>query len=82
MSQGVTAGGNVSGISKGTEKKIMEKLSNAQMQNQPLALAVPEQQIASLKYQGKSQSCPIFVLFPKVPIIGHCQIKQLKFLEI
>lgn len=60
MSQGVTAGGNVSGISKGTEKKIMEKLSNAQMQNQPLALAVPEQQIASLKYQGKSQSCPVF----------------------
>lgn len=62
--------------SKKELKKIIERLLNAQMQNQPLALSVPE-----LRYiRGRVSIALFFVLFPKVPIIGYCQRKEPGFL--
>lgn len=60
VSQGVTAGGSVSGIIKELKKKIMEKLSNTQVQHQPVAMAVLEQQITLLEYKGRVSLALLF----------------------
>lgn len=50
--------------SKKELNKIIEKLLNARVQNQPLALAVPEEQITRSHYVTlESQSCPVFCTF-------------------
>lgn len=63
-------------------KKIIEGLLNTQMQNQPLALAAPEQQI-NRSHQGileEESVLPCFLCsFPKYPLLATVRGRSLAF---